>query len=308
MKGNVFSKLFIFCFVYGCSCHIALAQDEKKEARPTQIFSSTKTINARTTEVTGKGKLDFNVTHNFGDAAGDNGGIKRFFGLDNAADIRIGFHIGIGDKTDLVLARDKGAGTVQSLYEIGIKQQLLRQMDNDPSHPVSVAVYANTAISAQKRSPFDDQDNSFTNLGDRMSYVLQLIAARKFGNISVQLNPTYVTRGLSISYDQNSFFALGGALRIPLISNRLNLVVDYFHPFRKQSVKDSFLVNYNLRYYDPLGIGFEILTSGHIFRLNFTNATEILENRFIPRTISSWGRGEFRWGFTISRKFSLWRP
>ncbi|HQV60653.1 MAG TPA: DUF5777 family beta-barrel protein, partial [Chitinophagaceae bacterium] len=63
----------------------------------------------------------------------------------------------------------------------------------------------------------------------------------------------------------------------------------------------------NIRFFDPLGVGFEILTSGHIFRLNFTNATEIVENRFIPRTITSWGKGQFRWGFTISRNFTLWR-
>jgi hypothetical protein len=50
----------------------------------------------------------------------------------------------------------------------------------------------------------------------------------------------------------------------------------------------------------------EITTSGYVFKLNFTNAAEILENRFISRTISS-GKRKFRWGFTISRKFSLWR-
>jgi hypothetical protein len=124
--------------------------------------------------------------------------------------------------------------------------------------------------------------------------------------VSLQLNPTLVTRNYAISYDQKTFFALGGAIRLPL-SARVNLIVDYFAPFRKQAVEDSFRVKNNLRFYNPLGIGFEILTSGHVFHLNFTNATEILENRFIPRTISSWGKGQFRWGFTISRRFSLFR-
>jgi hypothetical protein len=123
----------------------------------------------------------------------------------------------------------------------------------------------------------------------------------------VELDPTLVTRSYAISYDQKSFFALGGAIRMPLVKNRLNLLVDYFHVFRKEAVEDSFLVNNNLRFYNPLGIGFEILTPGHVFRLNFTNATELLENRFIPRTVSSWGKGQFRWGFTISRNFVIWR-
>lgn len=128
------------------------------------------------------------------------------------------------------------------------------------------------------------------------------------GKVSLQLNPTLVTRGYAISYDQKSIFALGGALKVPVMRN-LNLVVDYFHPFRSQSSRDSFAVQATpLKFFDPLGIGFEIVTPGHVFHLNFTNATETLENRYIPRTVTSWGKGQFRWGFTIARQFSLWRP
>lgn len=300
----------LFTFAVFFISFIVAAQDSTIKitaGKPVRIFNSTKTINARTTEMTGKGKMDFNVTHNFGDIAGDNGGIKRFFGFDNAADIRIGFHVGLGQHTDLVLARDKGASQVQQLWEIGIKQQLLQQIQDDPAHPISIAIYANAVISSQKRSPFENQDNSFTGLADRTSNVVQLILARKIKKISILLNPTYLARGYAVSYDQKSMFALGGAIKIPLVANRLNLVVDYFHSFRKQATKDSFAVNENIRFSDPLGVGFEILTSGHIFRLNFTNATEIVENRFIPRTITSWGKGQFRWGFTISRSFTLWR-
>jgi hypothetical protein len=61
------------------------------------------------------------------------------------------------------------------------------------------------------------------------------------------------------------------------------------------------------KFYDPLGIGVEITTAGHVFHMNFTNTTEILENRFIPRTVTSWGKGQFRWGFTVARTFVLWR-
>lgn len=284
---------------------MAGAQD-KDNHKPVQAFSSTKTINARTAELIGKGKLDFNVTHNFGDIGGSNGGIKRFFGLDNAADVRIGFTLGLSEKFDLGIARDKGAGPQQQLYELSGKYRIMQQREDDPSHPLSIALFGNMVIAASTMNPFPDQDNSYDGLGERMSNVLQLILAKKMGNISVQLNPTYVTRGYAISYDQKRFFALGGAFKFPL-GGRVNLLLDYFHPFRSDVSKQSFRTNDNIRFYDPLGIGFEILTSGHIFRLNFTNATEILENRFIPRTITSWGKGQFRWGFTIARKFTLWR-
>ncbi len=282
-----------------------LAQD-KIEKKPVQIFSSEKAINANTPETVGKGKMAFKVSHNFGDIAGDNGGIKRFFGLDNSTDIRIGFQIGLGRRFDLIAARAKGAGLQQQLLELGIKYKLLEQIENDPSHPLSVALFANAVVASNKANSFPNQDNSFEDLSDRISNVVQLIIARKIGNVSVQLNPTFLTRGYAVSYDEKTMFALGGAIKLPLVANRLNLLVDYFHTFRNESSKKAFLANDNIKFYDPLGVGFEIITSGHIFRLNFTNATELLENRFIPRTISSWGKGQFRWGFALSRNFRLW--
>lgn len=282
-------------------------QGDSKEKKPVQIFSSEKVINANTPEMVGKGKMAFKVSHNFGDIAGDNGGIKQFFGLDNSTDIRIAFQIGLGKRFDVIAARVKGAGQQQQLWEMGLKYKLMEQMENDPSHPLSVALFANTVIASNKANPFPNQENSYKDFSDRVSNVLQLIIARKIGKVSLQLNPTFVTRGYTISYDQKTMFALGGAIKVPLVQNRLNLLVDYFHPFRREAVEDSFKVNDNIRFYDPLGVGFEILTSGHVFRLNFVNNTEILENRFIPRTISSWGKGQFRWSFTISRNFVLWR-
>jgi Membrane bound beta barrel domain (DUF5777) len=281
--------------------------DNKKDDKlPVKIFNSGKAINANTTEVVGKGKMDFKVTHNFGDIGGTNGGIKNFFGLDNASDIRIAFEMGLGKRFDLTAARTRGAGPVQSLWELGLKYQLMRQLENDPTHPLSIAIFTNAVVCTKKRNRQDNQDNSFSSFSERTSNIIQLIVARKMGKISLQLNPTFSTRGYAISYDQKSIFALGGAIKVPISAN-FNLVVDYFHCFRNQNSKDSFLVNQNIKFFDPLGVGFEIITAGHIFHLNFTNATEILENRFIPRTISSWGKGQFRWGFTISRKFSLWK-
>lgn len=296
-------KITTLAFIF---TSLALTAQEKKESKPVEVFSSGKTINARTPELVGKGKMDFNVTHNFGDIGGSNGGIKRFFGLDNAADIRIAFTVGLGKKFDATAARTRGGGPQQQLYELSGKYQFMQQMENDASHPLSIALFGNMVIAASTQNPTPNQDNSYDGLGERMSNVLQLILAKRMGKVSLQLNPTFVTRGYAISYDMKSMFALGGAVRLPL-GNRVNLILDYFHPFRSTASKDSFRIKNNIRFYDPLGVGFEILTAGHIFRLNFTNCTEILENRFVPRTIYSWGKGQFRWGFTISRTFTLWR-
>jgi len=293
------------------------------EKKPVKIFSSEKTINAYTTEMVAKGKMDFKVTHNFGDIAGKEGGHKRFFGLDGSTDIRIGFHLGLTDRLNLSVARTKGdeqslrKDTLNSLapteflarkfFEIGLKYQLLQQLENDPAHPVSLTIFVNTAISsiqANKLNP--NTPSSFKNFGDRMSQVVQLIIARKMGKVSLQLNPTLVHYNFVPSYDKATTFALGGAARIPL-SERFAVIVDYFHPFYASAKKNNYYTLKAVKFHDPLGIGLEIKTTGHIFHLNFTNTTGILENQFLAYNSNSWGKGQFRWGFSISRTFTLWR-
>ena len=283
---------------------IGIKTPQKAEAIPTKVFYSQKAINSKTVEVLPKGILEFNVSHNFGDIAGDNGGIDEFFGLDNTTDVRIGFQLGLSDKINLVAARAKGQ-YVQQQWELGLKWQFLRQMDNDPSHPVSLTMYANDVVSSQEASSLPDQETSFEDFSDRHSQIVQLMLARKMGKISVQFSPLYLHTNHVVSYDQENIFALGGAIRIPL-SKKIILLADYFHPFRSQSTKDGFEAN-GIELFDPFGIGLEIVTEGHVFHLNFTNATELLENRFIRKTVTSWADGEFRWAFTISRNFVLFR-
>jgi hypothetical protein len=272
--------------------------------QPVEIFSSEKVINATTPETVGKGRMAFKVTHNFGDIAGKNGGIKQFFGLDNTTDVRIAFEIGLGKKFDLILGRSKGY-VIPKQWEMGFKWKLAEQYEN--GSPFAIAFAFSNVISTHTKSTVPNQETSFDDFGDRISNAYQLIFARKMGAVSLQLNSILVTRGYAISYDQKTIFALGGAIRFPLMKDRLNMLIDYFHPFHNQSSKDSFLLKQNVSFYDPLGIGFEILTPGHIFRLNFTNAAEIQDHRFVARTAHSWGKGMFRWGFTISRNFVLWR-
>jgi hypothetical protein len=326
-------SFFLFSILF--SLH-ALAQDStlnslmKGMETPTsnqkpavKIFESERVINANTTELVGKGKMVFRVIHNFYDVAGSAGGIKNFFGLDNASDIKISFQTGLGKRLDMITSRVRGAenyqtgfSRVQKLWELGFKYRFAEQRQNDPTHPLSVALFANMVATSMQSATFsppyaDSAETTFNNFSDRLSQVVQLIVARKFGKASVELVPSFVHRNRVIPGDDKSIFALGGAARIPITKN-IAFILDYFHVFHSQAAKDFYknpnsAVHPSIKFYDPLGVGFEFLTAGHVFHLNFTNATEILENRFIPRTVTSWGKGQFRWGFTISRTFVLWR-
>ena len=301
--------------------------------KPWKIFQSDRLINANTTESVGKGKMEFKVTHNFEDIAGSRGGLNSFFGLDAATDVRIGFHMGITDRLTIAGARAKGGGSetktyVPRLYELSAKYELLRQQENDPSHPISMAIFVSNVISSEKRVEISDPstDNvlnyptNFADLGDRMAQVVQAIFAKRINRVSALINFTLVHQGYVPLHDEQTIFAIGGALRLPLTKN-INFLIDYFHPFRSSASEDYFKnadASYNppndidkneraFRFYDPLGMGFEIVTAGHVFHLNFTNSTDILESRFIPYSTRSWSKGQFRWGFNIARTFVLWR-
>lgn len=299
---KVAGSLLLLLNLHAASQDTTVAEQKKIEPDYIWIFSSPRLINANTVELQPKGILEFKVTHNFGDIAGDNGGIKNFFGLDNATDVRIGFQYGLSKKINLIAARAKGFGPLHQLYELGIKYRLMQQAA-DSRHPFSVTLFANAVASAMEADTLAGRENSFDNFSDRLSQIVQLLVARKFGNISVQVSPTLVNTNYVVNGDDNTLFALGGAFRLP-VKGKFSVLVDYFHTFRSQSSVDFFKTQ-GIRFYDALGVGIELLTEGHVFHLNFTNATEILENRFIPRTVKSWGKGEFRWGFTVSRDFDL---
>jgi hypothetical protein len=266
-------------------------------------FKSTRIINAQSNETLKKGELDFRVAHRFGDAAGDAGGSKTFFGMDNSTDIRIAFEYGITDRLMVGVSRAKGSGNFSQLYEGLAKFKVLQQtMDN--RIPLGITVFGNAVVSAMKSSDVESDANHFDNFSSRMSYTGQVILSRKFGNIlSLAVLPTYIHRNRVVHMDVNDMFAVGvgGRLRF---SKRLALVVDYFLPFREQASKDYF-EGRGVKFYNPLGVGLEIETGGHVFSVNFTNSTAILENQFIPETTSTWLEGQFRWGFNISRRFSL---
>ncbi len=281
----------------------------KKHTPVIATFKSPRLINSQSNETVHKNDLLFIVTHRFGDIGGDFGGFKSFYGLDNSTDIQIAFDYGISDRWSAGIGRVKGApnniNTHQDqLIYFNTKYRLIRQTEDDRI-PFSVTLFGNSAVSVMKKTDLATSDADFQTFGDRMSYVAQAVMSRKFSdNLSLAILPTYIRRNYVSYMDMNNLFALGVGGRIK-VSRWMAVIVDYVIPFRKEDSKDYFREERDFRFYNPLAIGLEIETGGHVFNLSFTNATAILENQFVPSTSSTWTDGEFRWGFTITRTFSL---
>ncbi len=276
-----------------------LNEESKNENnQPEKIFASFKgirLINANTIETTKKQSLEFRITHRFGNMKiGESDGYHTYWGMDNASNIRFSFDYGITDKLSVGIGRSK----TNEHLDGNLKFRFIEQKSS--AMPISVAYFTNAALSTVKDIP----DNKFEN---RWSYTHQLIIASKLSRaISLEVLPTFVHRNYvdatilhptNSSTDENDLFSLGFAGRFK-ITKRMAFIFDYFLTFSK--FRDG--IN---NYYDALGAGIEIETGGHVFHINLTNSSGIIENDFIPSTTDSWGKGGYKLGFNIARVFSF---
>jgi len=257
-------------------------------------FKSTHVVLSHSTETQKKHDLDLRIRHHFGDIGGQFGSAHTLYGLDVATDLFIGLDYGITDKLTVGFGRSKH----DELYDVYIKQKFLQQK-SDGSMPINFTFLAQVGLVA--REPF--ATNEFDNYSNRLSYLIQPIFSRKFSSrLSLQVMPTLLIRSVTTGADDpENLFSLGFAGRVKL-TKRLSFVADYTLVNGLSRPKNLPIVFYN-----PLGVGLEIETGGHIFSLNFMNSEYIVENNYIGNTKKSWTEGGVRFGFTISRNFSLFK-
>lgn len=271
-------------------------------------FKGLDIINAVTTQTLEKGVLDFTIYHRFGDLSGNNGGSQLFFGLDYIRDIRFAFAYGVTKKITIGLGRSKGDWynapyqVIKNLYDGSVKYRICSQETNNERFPFSVSIYANTVYSAMKNQNTEGSEANFKSLTDRFSHSFQLIVSHHFSKyLSLQLMPVYLRRNWAkanslLGVDEKNILSLGGGARWGF-SDRIAFIAEYFFTFSDYRHKNEDL------FFNPLAIGIEINTGGHVFHINLSNATGIIPNTFIPYTTSSWLKNGFRLGFSISRKF-----
>ena len=270
-----------------------------------QTFKDSRIVNVHSVETLPKRRLDVRIGHRFGDLLGDNGGWATFYGLENATDVMIGAEYGFTDNFTAGLYRTKGAGAMpqgqaglRQLINGVFKYRLLRQKEGKGT-PVTLTVLGVGSLSTANRIA-DNPDvlRSFPDFSHRMAFTGQLLIARKFSDgLSLLIAPGYTHRNLVPFEDENGLFSMGAGARVQL-SRVFGIIADITVPFSSRRTSDN-------GFYPAVGLGLEIDTGGHLFQVNFTNATGIMETDYIPYTTSNWLDGEFRLGFTISRVFNL---
>jgi hypothetical protein len=246
-------------------------------------FKSTRVINAHSVEMLHKRNLDFRIMHRFGFL---NSGIKQLYGLDNAS-MRISFDYGITDNTTIGFGRS----TFRKELDLFVKTRILQQSTGQKAIPFSLVIAAGGLCWTEES--FAAVKPTFS---DRTSYYVQLVAGRKFSPVfSLQLSPIFVHSGSPVNTgDDATVFAMGGGARLK-VSKRMALTLDYHHPFGTLNAVNT----------DPLSIGVDIETGGHVFQLQFSNATGMNERAYIMQTTGKFFKGDIRFGFNLSRIFKV---
>lgn len=256
----------------------------------TATFKSTRIMNGHSVERMPPGQLDVRISHRFGTL---NSGAYGFWGLDQS-NIHLSLEYGILKW----LMIGVGRGSYEKTFDGFSKFTILRQSTGAKEMPVSLSAFTSIAVNSLKWSD-PTRVNFFSS---RLSYVAQILVARKISQaFSFQITPSYVHRNLvSTELDPNDLFAVGAGARLKL-TKRVSLNGEYYYLLNPKA-------NMSQQIYNPLSIGFDIETGGHVFQLFFTNSIGMIEKAFIGETTGQWKNGDVRFGFNISRVFTLKKP
>ncbi len=242
-------------------------------------FKGLKIVNIESTKLAGEGDLYFIVAHRFGSVKD---GFEGFFGLDNAV-TQLKFVYGLSNWITISGARSEQA------YDFSTKYLLMSQIKN--KFPFTIAGFNSIAFNnVLKKSNYPKM--KFNN---RLIYVNQLLVSRKFSDrLSLELAPTYFHENFVIDDNQNnSQFALGMGGRYKF-SKRWSVNVDYAAHLNRIS---------GTPFKNPLSIGVDIETGGHIFQMHFSNSQGIHESGFLGNTTGNWEKGNIFFGFNLLRVF-----
>ncbi len=258
----------------------------------TATFKSTRIINGQSVERMPEGQLDFRISHRFGQF---NTGAYNLWGMDQA-NIHFGLDYGITNWMMVGIGR----GTYQKTFDGSLKFTILRQSKGKKHSYISLSYFTSIAINSLNNKDIGLSDKVY--FWDRASFVSQVLIARKFNErFSFELNPTYVHRNMTeTEMDPNDILSIGAGARFKL-TKRISLNAEYYYVLPPINDYRS------TKTYNPLAIGFDIETGGHVFQLLLTNSQAMIEKGFIGETASKWNNAGIHLGFNISRVFGLKR-
>jgi len=259
----------------------------------TATFKGLKVVNFESTKLASANDFYFVVSHRFGSVKN---GFDDLFGLDNAV-TQLKFIYGVNEWLNIGAARS----SLLKKYGLHAKYRLMGQEEG--GFPVTIVGYNLVTIN----TALDKDLLPKLSFSDRLTYTTQLLLSRKVSErLSLLLAPTFIHENLatrstrtdgnevvSTFDEENNQFAVGLGGRMKL-TKRWSINADYGIHLNRNS-------NSNFR--NPLSIGVDLETGGHVFQMHFTNAQAMFEEGFMVQGQGDWGDGDFFFGFNLSRVF-----
>lgn len=281
MKRILLILLFSPVIIFAQDDLMQLLNDDSNY-KISSTFKGVKIVNSQSVELVNKGDLLFLIQHRFGTL---NSGAYNLYGLDNAQ-VRFGLDYGLNDWSSIGLGRSSFLKTIDANAKI----KLVSQSKGEDFFPFSIVWYSSAFF---KQAIWKDMRADDYLFSDQMSYVQQVLVARKINSaLSLQLSPTLVHKNIVDQGDDNDLMSVGFGARHKLTS-RISLNAEYFLQLDKENS-----VN-------PLSLGVDIETGGHVFQLHLSNSAAMFERAFIHETNGEWSNGDIYFGFNISRVFTL---
>ena len=277
---KLFLLLFLFPVITYCQNDLLSGvEGPAAKEKVVSAFKALKIVNLESTKVAAKGDMYFIVAHRFGSIKD---GFEGFYGLDNA-NTQIKFIYGLADGLHVSAARN------QLAYDFAVKYALLPQIKD--GMPVTIVGFNSLSIN----NTLKESNYPKLKFANRLTYVAQLLISRKFSEkFSLELAPTFFHENfVENDLQANSQYALGVGGRYKF-SKRWSLNIDYAAHLNRAN---------NSIYNNPLSIGFDLETGGHVFQMHFTNSQGIDEAGYLARTSGDWSNGDVFFGFNLARVF-----
>jgi hypothetical protein len=279
MKRDMFPKFMLLISLLALG-QFVFSQDDDSPIDPP--FETITLIDNQTTMNLYQGGLVMEIQHRFSKIEE----LADLFGIYGSANTRIAMDYGITDKIMV------GFGTTRDymLQDLEWKYNIFTQTTSGRI-PVSLSYFGNAVLDAREKDNFGpEEDYKFIH---RLSYLTQVIVSRKFGeSIALQMAPTFVFYNSVPEGYENINYSLNFGGRFQFLGYH-SIILEYDQPLM-QTEEDV---------YPNIGVGVEIGTGTHSFRIFASNYNAIVKNRNVAFNPNNPFDGDWQFGFNISIRF-----
>lgn len=281
------------------------ATPKKKTDRPiSETFGSSLLIDEQTCIIPAQKTLEMQIQHRFGVIKENS--IKDLYGIyAPSANTRMGLNYSILDN----LMVGYGITRISMYSDFQVKWNILQQTRKN-TMPLTLTLYADMAIDGRNKDVFTTSTaDSVYQFANRLSYFTEIMVSRKFTDwFSLSVNASFTHYNTVLAEDpgikgmNHDVVGIGAMARVKF-SPQSSFIISYAMPLyigslaENQEVTGHALPNFCF--------GYEVATATHAFQIFVSTSNGLIQPSNYMLNQSDWTKGEFRFGFNITRMWEF---